>query len=136
MTASPPCPRSRVRICCNRFTYGSPQVPNRTYKASILVSDVQCSPGRFGQAFLMFESSCPCFVLSDFMLKVFVKSGLGPESTYLPPGVNPMVSDAPKTDVYTATAEALMVMECVTELLERECMLLLQLRESGRQDRQ
>lgn len=56
------------------------------------------------------------------MAKVLVKSGLGLETTYLPPGVNPLVSEKPQTDVNMSNAEAEMVMQgCVTELLEREC---------------
>lgn len=65
---------------------------------------------------------CALCLCSDFMAKVFVKSGLGLETTYLPPGVNPLVSEKPQTDVNMSNAEAEMVMQgCVTELLEREC---------------
>ncbi|MEW5300762.1 MAG: hypothetical protein WDW36_003669 [Sanguina aurantia] len=58
--------------------------------------------------------------MKDFMAKVFVKSGLGLETTYLPPGVNPLVSKQPQTDVNMSNAEAEMAMQgCVTELLDR-----------------
>lgn len=68
------------------------------------------------------DTFCAPRLCPDFMAKVFVKSGLGLETTYLPPGVNPLVSKQPQTDVNMSNAEAEMAMQgCVTELLDREC---------------
>lgn len=58
--------------------------------------------------------------MKDFMWKVFVKSGIGAESTFLPPAIHPKHTKLPKANMSTAMVEAEMVMGgALTDLLER-----------------
>ena len=46
----------------------------------------------------------------DFMMKVFVKSGISPYGTYLPPAVHPCHTKEPQNDINAAMKEAETVM--------------------------
>jgi hypothetical protein len=58
--------------------------------------------------------------IKRFMFKVVQQSGLSQTGTYLPAGINPMLTTAPKDDINACMEEAEMVMGgAVKELLER-----------------
>jgi hypothetical protein len=58
--------------------------------------------------------------IKRFMFKVVQQSGLSQTGTYLPAGINPMLTTAPKDDISACMEEAEMVMGgAVQELLER-----------------
>jgi hypothetical protein len=58
--------------------------------------------------------------IKRFMFKVVQQSGLSQTGTYLPAGINPMITTAPKDDINACMEEAEMVMGgAVKELLER-----------------
>eukprot|EP00882_Tetradesmus_deserticola_P000497 GHRQ01000548.1.p1 GENE.GHRQ01000548.1~~GHRQ01000548.1.p1 ORF type:complete len:504 (+),score=215.48 GHRQ01000548.1:478-1989(+) len=58
--------------------------------------------------------------IKRFMFKVVQQSGLSQTGTYLPAGINPMITTAPKHDVEACMEEAEMVMGgAVQELLDR-----------------
>ena len=46
----------------------------------------------------------------DFMMKIFVKSGISPHGTFLPPAIHPSHTKDPKSDMDSAMKEAEMVM--------------------------
>ena len=46
----------------------------------------------------------------DFMMKIFVKSGLSKHGTYLPPSVHPCHTKEPRNDMNAGMEEAEMVM--------------------------
>jgi FAE1/Type III polyketide synthase-like protein len=56
----------------------------------------------------------------DFICKVFERSGLSPEGTYLPAWINPTHTKEPKYDMDYAKKEAEMTMcGAMSELLEK-----------------
>ena len=56
----------------------------------------------------------------EFISRIFARSGINPEGTYLPPWINPVHSKEPKYDMDTAKKEAEMVMcGAVADLLEK-----------------
>uniref|UniRef100_A0A383WNU5 FAE domain-containing protein n=1 Tax=Tetradesmus obliquus TaxID=3088 RepID=A0A383WNU5_TETOB len=58
--------------------------------------------------------------IKRFMFKVVQQSGLSQTGTYLPAGINPMLTTAPKDDINACMEEAEMVMGgAVQELLQR-----------------
>ncbi|KAJ9525632.1 FAE1/Type III polyketide synthase-like protein-domain-containing protein [Haematococcus lacustris] len=58
--------------------------------------------------------------MKDFMLKVFVKSGIGMESTFLPKAIHPKHTSEPTNDMTSAMKEAEMVMGgAFSDLLQR-----------------
>lgn len=63
--------------------------------------------------------------MKDFMYKVFVKSGIGAERTYLPRWIHPKHSKTPVANMSTAMEEAEMVMGgAVADVLAKTGALL------------